>query len=76
MGSKVPSEPAGWVVQIDEDLCIGAGECVAAAPGAFALDDADLVARVLPAAAHTTFDELSAAASDCPTGAISIREAG
>lgn len=70
MGSNQPD------IVIDRDLCIGSGECVAAAPGAFALDDGDLVARVRSEAARTPGEALQLAIDRCPTGAISVRDAG
>ena len=61
-----------WRVEIDEDLCIGAGECVLIAPGAFALHEDDAVARVTPGASSTPPAVLSEAADMCPTGAIGV----
>lgn len=65
-----------WMVEIDEDLCIGSGECVAALPTAFVLDEGHYVARVLPGAALAPGDALSDAALECPTGAITVGKAG
>lgn len=59
-------------VEIDRDVCMGSGNCLYAAPGAFELD-ADGIASVIDPAAAST-DELLAAARQCPTGAISVRE--
>jgi ferredoxin len=61
-------------VTVDPDLCIGSGNCVHLAPGAFELD-ADGVADVIePDAAPD--DRLRQAARSCPSGAISVEEPG
>ena len=57
---------------VDADLCIGAGNCVHLAPGAFALDD-DGVALPL-AGGDAGEDRIRLAARSCPTGAIGLRE--
>jgi ferredoxin len=57
-------------VTIDRDVCIGAGNCVRLARGAFALDDEE-VAVVLDAAAATP-GHIEMAVRSCPTGAISV----
>lgn len=56
-------------VIVDEDTCIGSGECIAQDPEAVELDD-DGVARVLLA----EFDEARAKrlCAVCPVGALSI----
>ena len=61
-------------VEIDRDVCMGSGNCVFEAPGAFELDD-DMIAVVAdPAAApeHQVVD----AARKCPTRAITLRRDG
>jgi ferredoxin len=50
--------------RVDEGACLGHGDCLHAAPGAFELTD---VARQV---APTTDDHLRAAARACPAGAI------
>ena len=62
-----------WIVEIDEDLCIGSGECVAEAPLAFALDDDDATARVLTTSTRSSEEELREAERQCPTGAVTVR---
>jgi ferredoxin len=57
---------------VDADLCIGAGNCVHLAPGAFELDD-DGVALPLAGGAVDE-DRLRLAARSCPTGAIAVPE--
>jgi ferredoxin len=57
-------------VNVERELCIGAGNCVRLAPAAFALDEDQLVVLTDPAAASD--DELRAAEDACPAGAIYV----
>lgn len=57
-------------IVIDRDKCIGAGSCVAAAPGVFALDGENL-AYVADAAAADE-DTILLAAQSCPVLAIAL----
>lgn len=57
-------------IDIDPELCIGAGECVLSAPMAFALDDHDVVSRVLKSADDEDRTAIRNAVDGCPTGAI------
>lgn len=61
----------GLDVDIDRDVCMGSGNCVYEAPGAFDLDDDSIAYVVDPAAAPA--DKVEAAARKCPTRAITIR---
>jgi ferredoxin len=61
-------------VRVDRELCIGAGYCAKTAPGAFAVDEHELVVILDPAAA--TDDELFTAADGCPAGAIYLGDEG
>jgi ferredoxin len=61
-------------VEIDRDVCMGSGNCVYEAPGAFDLDD-DSVAFVVDPAGSTE-DRVIAAARKCPTHAITVRSEG
>jgi len=62
-------------IHIDEELCVGTGDCVRIAPGAFAIpDDGDIV-ELLPAADREPIALLRRAVYDCPTGAITVEEA-
>jgi ferredoxin len=61
-------------VVIDEDRCMGSGNCVYWAPGTFDLGDAGH-AIVLDAAA-TDEARLRIAAEGCPVGAISLSKDG
>jgi ferredoxin len=61
-------------VAVDRDLCIGTGNCIRLARGAFALDSSDVAVVVDPDAASE--EDLLAAERSCPMGAISVREQG
>jgi ferredoxin len=57
-------------IEVDRDLCIGSGDCVASQPDVFALDD-DGKAYVLdPDAAET--EDIVEAATNCPVTAIFV----
>ena len=61
-------------VVVDEDLCIGAGQCVLVAPDVFDQDDKGLVILLdatPPAALH---EAARKAAKLCPARAITIEE--
>ena len=64
----------GLEVEIDREVCMGSGNCVYEAPGAFALDDDSVASVVDPAGASE--DEVIAAARKCPTRAITVRRDG
>jgi ferredoxin len=62
-------------VEVDRDLCIGSGDCVASQPDVFELDDDGKAVVLDPDAAAT--DDIVEAASNCPVTAIFvIGEAG
>jgi ferredoxin len=58
-------------VQVDRERCIGSGNCVHFAPGAFALDDEGLSTVV--DADGAPLEQVEAAARQCPTEAIAVR---
>jgi ferredoxin len=58
-------------VEVDRDLCMGSGNCVFEAPGAFDLDEDGIAFVVDPAGAPE--DVVAAAARKCPTHAITLR---
>jgi ferredoxin len=58
-------------VDIDRDACMGSGNCVFEAPGAFDLDDDSIATVVDPSAAPE--EKVLAAARKCPTRAITVR---
>ena len=64
----------GLEVEIDREVCMGSGNCVYEAPGAFDLDDESVA--VVVGAAGAPPDKVIAAALKCPTHAITIRRDG
>jgi ferredoxin len=60
----------GLRVQIDRTLCVGFGDCVKASPGAFALDEENVV--VFAAPESVTRDELLRACASCPVDALTV----
>jgi ferredoxin len=64
----------GLEVEIDRDVCMGSGNCMYEAPGAFDLDE-DSIAFVVDAAGVPE-DRVLAAARKCPTHAITVRRDG
>ena len=61
----------GLEVEIDRDVCMGSGNCMYEAPGAFDLDDDGIAVVVDPSAVDE--DKVMSAARKCPTGAITVR---
>lgn len=61
----------GYSVKVDRELCIGAGACVADAPGAFKFDDEN-IAVPQPGAAELPDDRLVETARACPASAILV----
>ncbi len=57
-------------VEIDRDLCIGSGDCVASQPAVFDLDDEGKAVVLDPDGAST--DEVVEAAQNCPVTAIFV----
>ncbi len=57
-------------IAVDRSKCIGAGPCVAAAPGVFQLDEENLAYVVDPNS--TDEDTIRLAAESCPVLAISL----
>lgn len=62
-------------VRVDPELCIGTGDCVRLAPGAFRIDEVRGVSTPLPGAADTDPELLEEAAFNCPTRAITVTRA-
>lgn len=62
-------------VELDEDSCISAGQCVFAAPEVFDQRDEDGVAVILEEYPSSDHEESArSAAALCPAAAIRIRE--
>lgn len=57
-------------VEVDRDLCIGSGDCVASQPDVFQLDDEGKAVVLDPDAAET--GEIVEAAQNCPVTAIFV----
>ncbi|MFF4694244.1 ferredoxin [Streptomyces chattanoogensis] len=61
-------------ITIDEDMCIGSGQCVLTAPGVFTQDD-DGFSQVLPGREDGAGDPLvREAVRACPVQAITIED--
>ncbi|CAL9367573.1 Ferredoxin-1 [Streptomyces sp. enrichment culture] len=61
-------------IDIDQDVCIGAGQCALAAPGVFTQDD-DGYSSLLPGQENGVTDPMvREAARACPVSAITVRE--
>ena len=57
-------------LEVDRDLCIGSGDCVATEPDVFELDDEGKAVVIDPDAAAT--DDIVEAARNCPVTAIFV----
>jgi len=62
----------GLTVSIDRNLCVGFGDCVEAAPAAFALDEEDVA--VFLSGGATDRERLLRACAACPVDAITVRD--
>jgi ferredoxin len=59
-------------IDIDKDVCIGAGQCALVAPNTFTQDD-DGFSTLLPTRENGTTDPMAReAARACPVGAITV----
>ena len=70
MGDADERVVAGLRIRIDRALCVGFGECVNAAPGAFALDGDDIVVFVSPESVGR--EDLVQACDQCPVDALTV----
>ena len=61
-------------VRVDEDLCIGAGQCVLVAPQIFDQDDRGLVILLDASPPPALHEAARKAARLCPAKAITIEE--
>jgi ferredoxin len=66
--------PVDLEFEIDREVCMGSGNCLYTAPGAFDLDDDSIAFVVDPSGAPE--DKIIAAARGCPTHAITVRRDG
>jgi ferredoxin len=62
----------GLCIRIDRTLCVGFGDCVGAAPEAFALDAEQVVVFVAPE--RVTREQLMAACASCPVDALTVHD--
>ena len=60
----------GLRIRIDRTLCVGFGECVTAAPEAFALDGEDTVVFMKPEMVER--ERLLEACESCPVDALTV----
>jgi ferredoxin len=60
----------GLRVRIDRTLCVGFGDCVTAAPKAFALDDENVVIFTSPE--EVAREALLRACASCPVDALTV----
>jgi ferredoxin len=61
-------------ITIDRERCIGAGQCVLAAPDVFTQDD-EAIGQVLPGRDHGSDDlRIHEGAEACPVQAVKITE--
>ena len=58
-------------VEVDKDVCISSGKCVADAPGFFRFD-ADELSEVVADPPELADAQLEAIARGCPSGAITL----
>jgi ferredoxin len=68
------NRPVSFAVSIDQDVCMGSGNCVYAAPGVFDLDD-DAIGFVVDSGGAPE-DEVIAIAQRCPSRAITVERDG
>ncbi|MFI9604895.1 ferredoxin [Streptomyces sp. NPDC052043] len=67
-------EPGAGTVGAERDRCVGAGQCVLAAPAVFDQDEEDGLVLVLaerPSASQS--DAVRDAVRACPSGALTLR---
>ncbi len=64
----------GLEVELDRDVCMGSGNCMAEAPDAFDLDDDGIAFVIDPAAVSE--DTIVTIARKCPSQAITVRRDG
>ncbi|MGW2711040.1 ferredoxin [Streptomyces sp. NPDC001356] len=61
-------------VEVDTEVCVGAGQCVLAAPGVFDQREEDGIVELLePRPSRAVGDAVREAVHLCPAGAITFR---
>jgi ferredoxin len=65
-------DASGLRITIDRTLCVGFGDCVDAAPEAFALAEDGIVVFVAPE--QVTREQLIAACACCPVDALTVHD--
>jgi ferredoxin len=60
-------------IELDPDVCISSGRCVADAPGLFRFDD-DEFAELIPDGEQLPDQQLIALARGCPSGALQVMD--
>jgi ferredoxin len=61
-------------ISVDEDRCVGAGQCVLSAPEIFDQDDDGVVTVIDPRPGESTLDDVRQASEICPSRAITLHE--
>ncbi|MEV4105822.1 ferredoxin [Nonomuraea sp. NPDC049649] len=60
-------------IELDRDVCISSGKCVAESPETFRFDSDEIV-ELVPGAPRLPDEEIFDLARDCPSGAIRVFE--
>jgi ferredoxin len=68
----VPDAGGELSIEVDRELCMGSGVCIAYAPATFA-HDAETKAVVVDPSGDAP-SEIRTAAEGCPTGAIAVKK--
>lgn len=62
-------------IEVDQDACVGSGQCVLTAPDVFDQRDEDAIVELLDAApAAGQWPAVRNAAAGCPAAAIRVRD--